>query len=277
MMLHKYGRLAAEIMAAVRASVLGRIPLATHQRMKKSLVTFRRSTLCSMLLHVLLLLMLVKADCLTMKTVNYNVFQVDIVNALPCAKALADGDTPGTKNRGQIIGETPEALSGVEKEEALPDIQQGLSPASADSSGDNIQEREKNPPEGELSDIPTHNPAPPMNGTGAPINSDDQSFRIGSLWKSQVKYTVETAWKLPPDISAVNTSLRTTYLLRISRNGELMERKLVVSSGNSTYDRSVDSALSNVRRFPVPPDIVIAGLDSVVLNMSFNPSAKLLQ
>ena len=69
----------------------------------------------------------------------------------------------------------------------------------------------------------------------------------------------------------MDMSLKTTYLLRVSRSGELLDKKLLVSSGNNPFDRSVLLALSSVSAFPVPPLALIAGRDAVEITMSFTP------
>ena len=78
-------------------------------------------------------------------------------------------------------------------------------------------------------------------------------------------------WKTPPEISVMDASLTKTYLLKVSRTGELLDKKLLVSSGNGPFDRSVHLALSNVTSLPQPPIVLIAGRDSVEVTMSFTP------
>ena len=75
----------------------------------------------------------------------------------------------------------------------------------------------------------------------------------------------------PPEISVMDTSLKTTHLLKISRSGELLDKKLLISSGNSPFDRSVHLALNSVTTLPPPPLVLIAGQSSVEVTMSFTP------
>ena len=58
-------------------------------------------------------------------------------------------------------------------------------------------------------------------------------------------------------------------LLRISRRGSLLQKKLLVSSGNVPFDRSILIALGRAIRFAAPPLILIAGEDWVEVTMSF--------
>ncbi|HHO76543.1 MAG TPA: TonB C-terminal domain-containing protein [Deltaproteobacteria bacterium] len=91
------------------------------------------------------------------------------------------------------------------------------------------------------------------------------------VWKSKVMVLVESLWKTPPEISIMDMSLKTTYLLKISRTGELLDKSLLISSGNSPFDRSVFLALHSVTTFPAPPLVLIAGRDAVEVTMSFTP------
>lgn len=84
-------------------------------------------------------------------------------------------------------------------------------------------------------------------------------------------------WRTPPEIEQMDASLQTTYLLRVGRAGELLQKKLLVSSGNVPFDRSVLVALGRIGRFPQPPLVLIAGEDWVEVTMSFTPPKGVLQ
>jgi len=91
------------------------------------------------------------------------------------------------------------------------------------------------------------------------------------IWKTRVRGMVEGVWRTPPEVEVMDLTLQTTYLLRVSRTGELLQKKLLVSSGNSPFDRSVLVALSRIQRFPPPPPSLVAGGDWVEVTMSFTP------
>jgi TonB family protein len=78
-------------------------------------------------------------------------------------------------------------------------------------------------------------------------------------------------WKPPPEMDIMDMSLQTTYLLRVSHDGELLQKKLLVSSGNTPFDRSILTALNKTTHFPPPPPGLIAGQDWVEITMSFKP------
>ena len=94
-----------------------------------------------------------------------------------------------------------------------------------------------------------------------------------ALWKTRARGMVETLWKSLPEDTKLKTSLQTTYLLMVSRTGEVLDKELLVSSGNETFDQSVLLALSKISRLPPPPLVLIAGDESFVVPMSF-ASAK---
>ncbi|HQI81573.1 MAG TPA: TonB C-terminal domain-containing protein [Deltaproteobacteria bacterium] len=91
------------------------------------------------------------------------------------------------------------------------------------------------------------------------------------IWKTRVRGMVESLWRTPPEIETMDHGLKTTYLLRVGRAGELLQKKLLVSSGNVPFDRSILAALGKVTRFPVPPLALIAGEDWVEVTISFMP------
>jgi hypothetical protein len=91
------------------------------------------------------------------------------------------------------------------------------------------------------------------------------------MWKARVRSMVENLWKTPPEIEGMDSSLQTTYLLRVSRTGELLQKKLMVSSGNVPFDRSILISLGRVSRLPQPPLVLIAGENWFEFTMSFTP------
>ncbi|MDI9526255.1 MAG: PEGA domain-containing protein [Pseudomonadota bacterium] len=90
-----------------------------------------------------------------------------------------------------------------------------------------------------------------------------------AMWKTRVRSAVYSIWETPPEISAMDSSLKTTYLLRISRTGDLQDKRLLISSGNGPFDRSLHLALSSVTKLPEPPLVLIAGGDSAEVTMTF--------
>lgn len=233
---------------------------------------FSRYTGGSIILHLLLIIVLVDLDFSGKRSSPYDIYYVDLVSAMPYSSdERSVVAKPGVKIASEVTGETISSLPGIEKENFLPNPQQEYAPLNRNTLSTDIEENEARPPEGELSDYTAHNPAPPIMGQGFPKNNQGDSFHMVSLWKLQVKRTVDTAWKTPFDTLISNMPLKTTFLLKISRKGDLLDKKLLVSSGNRVFDRSIQITLDNVKRLPDPPLAMIAGQGSVEITMTFTP------
>jgi hypothetical protein len=117
----------------------------------------------------------------------------------------------------------------------------------------------------------TRSPVQTGTGTGAAHGPGGGSSSEIAMWKARVRSMVENLWKTPPEIEGMDSSLQTTYLLRVSRTGELLQKKLMVSSGNVPFDRSILISLGRVSRLPQPPLVLIAGENWFEFTMSFTP------
>jgi len=76
--------------------------------------------------------------------------------------------------------------------------------------------------------------------------------RGGGVWAGVVKARFEQVWKIPEGVP-ISSDLKATYYIRVSRSGEIIDKRLIVSSGNKPYDRSVEMALGRVK-LPPPPE-----------------------
>ena len=222
----------------------------------------------SVVCHALLLAALVDLDFSRAQMTDYDVYEVSIVSSAPAAgHARTSVKTSGTKKYVYRKGADSSSISTVKRDKALKDHTPELSPSqiapvkpkeagTLDDGGYPVEEDLQHPRE--------YQPGGSLTGAAALPNP------VG-VWKSQVLALVQSLWKTPPEISIMDMSLKTTYLLRVSRSGELLDKKLLVSSGNNPFDRSVLLALSSVSAFPVPPLALIAGRDAVEITMSFTP------
>lgn len=95
-----------------------------------------------------------------------------------------------------------------------------------------------------------------------------------AIWQSRVRETVFRVWRMPPEVAFFDGGLKTTYQLQVSRDGSLVDKKLVVSSGNKLFDHSIFLALGRVQRFAAPPLSLVAGTQEVEVIMTFWPPAK---
>ncbi len=225
----------------------------------------------SLFLHLLFIMGMVDVDFSPEDKPVYDVYEVDIVTQAPSGVRASAPRVSASAKYVNSKTDTPKSISEINKEKALPDITPEISPSKIEPQQSGGEEEDPFPE----TKNETHSKSPahaPDAGTGqGRAGSPDQSAYQLALWKSQVMYLVQRVWKAPPEIALVDRTLKTTYLLRISRSGELLDKRLLISSGNSPYDRSVHLALSSLRRLPQPPLFMVAGQDSVEVTMSFTP------
>jgi hypothetical protein len=70
-------------------------------------------------------------------------------------------------------------------------------------------------------------------------------------WVGIVQSRFSSVWKIPEGVP-IRPDLKATFEIRISQSGEIISKRLLVSSGNRPYDRSVEIALSRIK-LPPPP------------------------
>ncbi len=195
------------------------------------------------------------------------VYEVSIVAGMPAATAGASQGVSIPQGKRFIAPKKAEkvSLGEVKKEKAATESSPTILPSDI---------KPETPVESQ--DMPyTGNLIKPQGQPGAgsvqahgPVGGTSSEI---ALWKTKVRGMVEGLWKTPPEIENMDATLKTTYLLRISRTGELLQKKLLVSSGNVPFDRSILIALGRASRFAAPPLILIAGEDWVEVTMSFTP------
>lgn len=231
----------------------------------------------SLLAHFLFILAMVDVSFSPRDDLSaFDVYEVDIVTSVPSAgKAAAPrGTAPSGQSSAKKYvyqrGSDQSSISGIKKEQGPKENAPELS--ARDLEPLEVKEQEKGW-EDAAPEVAA-NGAPPDTGGTAPGRlgrGPGESSNLVAVWKTQVKMVVDSVWKTPPEISVMDASLKTTYLLKISRSGELLDKKLLISSGNGPFDRSVHLALSNVTKLPHPPLVLIAGHESVEVTMSFTP------
>ncbi|MDT8272100.1 MAG: TonB family protein [Desulfomonilia bacterium] len=223
----------------------------------------------SLILHLVIFFSLVDMR-MTSTVVDFSeVYEVSIVTEVPSETKSAPAQpppAPGGKRYFYQRGAQAPSISEIKRDRGLKDHAPELSPADIKPGPKEPQETES-PPEGVTRDrAASSTAAQQVPHAGTPGAAD-----AVTLWKAQVKSLVDRVWKTPPEISIMDMSLQTTYLLRVSRNGDLLQKRLLISSGNSPFDRSVLLALNSITELPPPPRILVAGQDSVEITMSFTP------
>ena len=222
--------------------------------------------------HALLILALVDIDFSPSEIPEYDVYEVSIVSSAPSAPGrAASARAPAKKKYVYHKGSGRAAISTIKKDKASGDSTPELKPADIEPVERTDEEPLPDMPPGRQDDPDQRLEEYGSAGTPGASGRAGLSSNPVNIWKSQVRALVDGFWKTPPEISIMDMSLKTTYLLKISRSGELLDKRLLVSSGNSPFDRSVLLALSGVTRLPAPPLVLIAGRDTVEITMSFTP------
>jgi TonB family protein len=216
-------------------------------------------------MHLLLLVAMVDIQFAAKELPNLDTYEVDIVTDVPSAVRSPGGAKAIPKRAAKT--EAPRTLAEIQKEKALPDAKPELMPSKIEPARQ--EEPEPETPPQPRAETPQR-AAQPVAGPGTPGRASESAYLVG-VWKSQVKGLVDRVWRTPPEIAYVDMSLKTTYILRIARSGDLLDRKLLISSGNTPFDRSIQMALSSLRRLPPPPQVLLGVQDSVEVTMSFTP------
>ena len=228
--------------------------------------SLRNFLILSFICHLVLILTLVDIQFSGKKPDTSDVYEVSIIPGVPSSGEAASKSVSIPESKKFIFNKKSEhvSLGEVKKERALKEGPPKLSP---------LEMRRETPDEGgqDTSSAADLSRSPVQTGTGAAHGPGGGSSSEIALWKARVRSMVENLWKTPPEIEGMDSSLQTTYLLRVSRTGDLLQKKLMVSSGNVPFDRSILIALGRVSRLPQPPLVLIAGEDWFEFTMSFTP------
>lgn len=233
------------------------------------MVRLRKFVIISLLCHLVLILAMVEVTFSGRKIDPAAVYEVAIVAGVP-----AGGGSTGSAQSVSIPQARKFVYTRGAKTPSIGEVrreQSGRGQAPEFSPSDIEPESPGESPETQDTESLIRGQA-----KGAPGGGPGQGPAGGvpseiAIWKGRVRGMVEALWRTPPEIEEMDTSLQTTYLLRVGRAGELLQKKLLVSSGNVPFDRSVLVALSKISRFPQPPLVLIAGSDWVEVTMSFTP------
>ena len=229
--------------------------------------SLRKFIIISLLCHAALILALVDVRFSGKLPDTAEVYEVSIVAGMPAAAAGASQNASVPQGKKFIVERKSKkvSLGEVKKEKATTESSPSLSPS--DIKPEAPMESQDMPYTGNL----IKPQGLPGAGTGPAHGPAGGMSSEIALWKTKVRDMVEGLWKTPPEIENMDAKLQTTYLLRINRTGSLLQKKLLVSSGNVPFDRSILIALGRASRFAAPPLILIAGEDWVEVTMSFTP------
>ncbi|MCD6569207.1 MAG: TonB C-terminal domain-containing protein [Deltaproteobacteria bacterium] len=212
----------------------------------------------SLVLHLILFFALVDIDLSSTNrdpSLAESVYEVSIVSA----KDIRGVGKPIPRPK-KVIRSRSKKIEGVGKEHAIAEKTPDFSP------------KEIEPPV--KTEPATQSPEPseivrPLDKKRAMEGMSQVSLDQVAIYKAKIKEIIKDYWKVPPELSILERSLKATYMIRIVRNGNVMNKKLIVSSGNKPFDRSILRALDNVNMLPVPPLVLIAGADTLEIVITF--------
>lgn len=216
----------------------------------------------SFILHILLVFSLVDIGFAGRQSKVYEVYEVSIVSNVPSA-AVSAAPNKGTgrpvkkfvRNEG---AQYKKKLGTVTKEKVVKEKPPEISSAEIESKIEDIEKAES-----------TQWQPPVAKGSGSTPQTAGTASQE-AVWVAHVKEIVYDRWKYPPGIT-LDASLKVTFFLRISRNGNLLEKNLILSSRNTPFDRSVMIALNSINKIPPPPIGLVAGRNELEINMTFSP------
>jgi hypothetical protein len=225
----------------------------------------RTFLIISLICHLVLILAMVEVRLAGKRTDTSSVYEVSIVAGVPAGGAGPSESASIPQGRKFVYtgSQKTASIGEVRKEQGGKDQAPEFSPSDI---------RPESPAEAQ--DMPGAAGlirGQPQAAPGTPRGSGGGTPSEIAIWKARVRGIVESLWRTPPEIDIMDSGLKTTYLLRVGRAGELHQKKLLVSSGNVPFDRSILVALGKVSRFPAPPLALIAGEDWVEVTISFTP------
>lgn len=224
----------------------------------------RKYLIISLVCHLVLILAMVEVNLGGRKIDPAGVYEVSIVAGVPADGGAGSPQSVSIPQGRRYVysrGAKTATIGEISKEPGGKDRAPEFSPS--DIRPETPVETQDSPETAGL--IRGQTPAAPGTGRGGGAPSEI------AIWKGRIRGMVEMLWRTPPEIEIMDADLRTTYLLRVGRAGELIQKKLLVSSGNVPFDRSILVALGKVSRFPSPPLALIAGEDWVEVTISFTP------
>jgi hypothetical protein len=163
------------------------------------------------------------------------VYEVDIVSGPPGAAVMGElkkysppSSVPRIKDFGEISKDLPIKDSFPKLPE--PDIDSGSERPTA-STHQGQQDRQGH--------------------ADFPGGSRNGEMSRNEAWAGIVQSRFKQVWQLPEGVP-ISPNLQATYTIKISGAGDIMYKKLLMSSGNRPFDRSVETALSRIK-LPPPP------------------------
>lgn len=97
------------------------------------------------------------------------------------------------------------------------------------------------------------------------LESDKQKQSMINQYRAMIEARVRQNWIVP---SSAEEGMSCTVQVRLIPSGDVIQVQVTKSSGDSTFDRSVENAVNKASPLPVPP--VESGLFDVFRDLEFN-------
>lgn len=108
--------------------------------------------------------------------------------------------------------------------------------------------------------------APPIKGNVISPGSAIKGLARGEYdaYIGKIDSHIKQSWLLPEWLAKAGH--RTRILVKFDERGVVLERKIILTSGNSTYDEAAMKAVDAASPFPAPPDrfVKIVAIDGII-------------
>lgn len=187
----------------------------------------------------------------------YDIYEVSII-AAPGPVMQSQGVKP--KPRTPLT--SVKGFQEIGKAQAIKDKAPSFKPIDLEKPSAS-RSKPSPPPDTEMSED--------QNATGAyPATGPSMGERVKvSMWVAEVQATFRSVWQAPYGVP-IKKDLKASFTIRVARSGEIISKQLLLGSGNALYDKSVELALSKIRKLPPPP---IGGEAAADYTITFIPPA----
>jgi outer membrane biosynthesis protein TonB len=203
-----------------------------------------------------------------------SIYEVSIVSEEDMASAIGNSQ-PWQKiirENSEKAKELPDATKEISAQEKISDFSLGKieppkteSTSRSDYSSSIIKSFDKKTENTTKTSTDTLSTSKPSGKGGSSKTQDKQ---IG-IYKAKVKEIIRRHWKTPPEVAFSRKTLKSTYMMSIVKNGEIVDKKMISSSGNTSFDSSILAALNSVERLPAPPSLLIEDARTLDIVITF--------
>jgi hypothetical protein len=220
----------------------------------------------SLILHLALFSTIVGVGISKKQKSQYNVYEVSIVAPMPYSRAATQPEAALAEAKKYVRPETStiKGFSEIAKEQAVKEKAPSFKPIELEPKlkGGKGDKQTAQPEGPNLS-------SEPWASAGMASNAWEGSQESIENWKNSVKKTIKDHLNLKGIPSKIPHN--PMFRLKISRNGQLISKSLILSSKNISFDKALEIAMNKVTNLPVPPRAVLGDNPFVEVVMEFEP------